>query len=66
VRSVVTRTAMMVASVRDVLRGKVWAASDDTPRPSKRQKDLADIARLLDAYPELRERVPQSLLDRLM
>ncbi len=27
-------------------------------RPSKRQKDLADIARLLEAYPALRERVP--------
>ena len=55
-----------VAQLEDVLRGKVWAAGDPTRRASKRQKDLADIARLLEEYPELRELVPQSLLDRLV
>ena len=34
-----------VAQVEDVLKGKVWAASDGERRASKRQKDLADIAR---------------------
>ena len=46
-----------VASVEDVLRGKVWAAQDPTRQPSKRQKDLSDIARLLEAYPILRNQV---------
>ena len=55
-----------VAKLEDVVRGKVWAASDPTRRASKRQKDLADIARLLEEYPELRELVPQSLLERLI
>lgn len=55
-----------VAQLEDVLRGKVWAAGDPTRRASKRQKDLADIARLLEEYPELRELVPQSLLERLI
>jgi hypothetical protein len=55
-----------VAAVEDLLQGKVWAVTDETRRPSKRQKDLADIARLLEAYPELRERVPAEVLDRLM
>ncbi len=55
-----------VASVEDVLRGKVWAAEDPTRRPSKRQKDLADIARLLEAYPNLRASVPESVLRRLV
>lgn len=55
-----------VASLVDVLQGKVWAALDETRRGSKRQKDLADISRLLEAHPELRSRVPQSLLDRLL
>ena len=55
-----------VASAADVLLGKVWAASDPRRRASKRQKDLADIARLIEAYPELRGRVPQDLLDRLI
>jgi hypothetical protein len=54
-----------VARVEDVLQGKVWAARDPGRRPSKRQKDLADISRLLEAYPELRGRVPADVLSRL-
>ncbi len=55
-----------VASVEAVMQGKVWAALDSERRPSKRQKDLADIARLLEAYPELRRLVPEALLSRLL
>ena len=55
-----------VARVEDILQGKVWAALDPTRRASKRQKDLADIARLLEAHPALRSRVPQEILDRLL
>ena len=55
-----------VASVDDLLRGKIWAAQDSTRRGSKRQKDLADIARLLEAYPYLRVQVPEEILARLV
>ncbi len=55
-----------VARVEDVLQGKVWAAQDVSRRPSKRQKDLADISRLLEAHPDLRPQVPQAILDRLL
>jgi hypothetical protein len=55
-----------VATVEAVMQGKVWAAQDAARRPSKRQKDLADIARLLEAYPELRGLVPEALLARLV
>jgi len=55
-----------VASLEDVLQGKVWAVLDPARRPSKRQKDLADIARLLEAYPHLRQRVPADVLARLV
>lgn len=55
-----------VARVEDVLQGKVWAAMDPTCRPSKRQKDLADIARLIEMDPPLRERVPAEVLGRLL
>jgi hypothetical protein len=57
--------SLPVADVSDVLRGKVWAAEDPTRRASKRQKDLADIARLLERHPELRALVPTTVLDRL-
>jgi hypothetical protein len=55
-----------VAAVEDVLQGKIWAAQDAERRPSKRQKDMADIARLIERHPNLRERVPKELLDRLI
>lgn len=54
-----------VAAVDDVLQGKIWAASDDTRRPSKRRKDLLEIERILETYPDLRYRVPTSILTRL-
>jgi len=59
-------TPMPVASLEDVLQGKVWAVQDPLRRPSKRQKDFADIARVLEAFPDLRERVPQDVLNRLV
>jgi hypothetical protein len=55
-----------VAPVEAVMQGKVWAAQDPQRRPSKRQKDLADIARLLEAFPDLRRVVPEALLARLI
>lgn len=57
---------MRVARLEDVLQGKVWAASDRQRRASKRQKDLADISRLIEAYPQLRSSVPEDLLSRLL
>ena len=57
---------MPVAAAGDVLQGKIWAASDATRRASKRQKDLADISRLLEAFPELSDQVPQDLRERLL
>ena len=44
---------MTVASIEDVLKGKIWAYSDEQRRRSKRQKDLADIFRIVEAYPKL-------------
>lgn len=54
-----------VAALEDVFQGKVWAASDPQRRASKRQKDLADIARLIEKYPSLREKTPVEILSRL-
>jgi len=59
-------TPMRVAAPGDILDGKIWAASDPNRRPSKRQKDLADIARLIEHAPELRAHVPQAILDKLV
>lgn len=55
-----------VAQIEDVLQGKVWAVQDPSRRASKRQKDLADIARLLEVRPDLRSRIPADVLARLL
>jgi hypothetical protein len=56
---------MKVARLEDVLQGKVWAYMDKTRRKSKRQKDLADIFRIIEKYPQLEETLPQSLRGEL-
>lgn len=56
---------LKVAAVEDVLQGKLWAFQDQSRRPSKRQKDLADIARLVEARPDLVARLPAAVRDRL-
>jgi len=55
---------MDAASIEDVLQGKVWAYLDEKRRMSKRQKDLTDIVRLMEAYPLLRSRVPARILKK--
>lgn len=56
---------MPVASIEDVLQGKIWAAMDETGRASKRQKDMADIMRLLEYRGDLISFVPEPLKYKL-
>jgi hypothetical protein len=56
---------MNVASIEDVLQGKIWAYLDEKQRMSKRQKDLADIIRLTEAYPSLERYIPSPILKKL-
>ena len=56
---------MRVASREDTLHGKLEAYADMQPRPSKRQKDLLDIARMVEAHAELRGLVPAEVLEKL-
>ena len=56
---------MKVASLEDVLQGKIWAYSDEQRRGSKRQKDLADIFRIVETYPEFKNKLPESIKNKL-
>jgi len=56
---------MSVADLNDILQGKVWAYMDETRRKSKRQKDLADIFRIVEAYPQLETKLPPNLQEEL-
>jgi hypothetical protein len=56
---------MRVACLEDALSGKLKAYGDPARRASKRQKDLTDIARLVEAHPRLRNLVPVEVLNRI-
>jgi hypothetical protein len=56
---------MRVASLEDTLAGKLKAFGDPEHRASKRQKDLTDITRLIEAHPALRALVPAEVLSRI-
>jgi hypothetical protein len=55
-----------VAAPPDLMKLKVAAALEPRRRTSKRQKDLADIQRLIEAFPDLRDDVPAEIADRLL
>lgn len=56
---------MRVASLKDTLHGKILAWQDPERRASKRQKDLLDIMRLVDAHPKLRKLLPGDLAKKI-
>jgi hypothetical protein len=52
---------MRVASLKDTLKGKMKVWAEPKRRQSKRIKDLADIARLVEAHPHLWELLTNDL-----
>ena len=58
---IVTADVDIVIALEDTLNGKLAAYSDKTRRPSKRQKDLLDILRLVESHPGLLSSVPDEI-----
>ena len=54
---------LRVASLEDTLHGKILAWRDRSRRQSKRAKDFADIARLVESHPILWNTLPKELQD---
>jgi hypothetical protein len=54
-----------VASLENIVRGKVWAWSDPKRRVSKRKKDELDLIRIAEKYPELRKMTPPVITSQL-
>lgn len=52
---------LRIASLEDTLRGQIPAWRDAARRQSKRIQDLADIARLVEAHPQLWHQLPPEL-----
>lgn len=53
---------MKVASKEDLLIGKIWAYTDTERNRLKKEKDLLDIKRLVEKYPELKPLIPSEVL----
>ena len=56
---------LRVASLDDTLKGKLMAWIDTDRRQSKRIKDLGDIARLVEAHPQLWSSLPDTLREQI-
>jgi hypothetical protein len=56
---------MRVARLEDTLTGKLLTWQDKSRRPSKRQKDLMDITRLVETHPELLLSLPSEVTKRI-
>ena len=54
-----------VASLEDVIRGKVWAWQGATHRLSERKKDELDLIRIAEAYPHRRVLIPDEIVAQL-
>lgn len=56
---------LRVSSLEDTLQCKIRAWSDPKRRQSKRLKDLADIAKIIESHPELWESLPPDLSSKI-
>jgi hypothetical protein len=54
-----------VASLSDVVRGKIWAWSDEKRRATKRKKDELDLMRILESFPETRSLMPDEIKEQV-
>ena len=55
---------LRVAKLEDMLQGKLWAYQDEERQKSKRQKDLADIMRLVEAHKHLFDLLPPDIKEK--
>lgn len=56
---------LRVAALADTLQGKIKAWRDPARRPSKKLKDLGDIARLVESHPELWPQLPADVQQQI-
>ena len=54
-----------VATLENIIRGKVWAWQDAERRLSKRKKDELDLIRIAESRPDLRHLIPSEIANQL-
>jgi len=65
VEGVIFGVPVPVASLPDVVQGKLWAATDSSHRSSKRAKDEADLVRICESYPQVLNLIPPGTFARI-
>jgi hypothetical protein len=53
-----------VASLENLVRGKIWAWSDKERRLTKRKKDELDLIRIAEAFPKFRQMMPPGIVSQ--
>ncbi|MBI4660551.1 MAG: nucleotidyl transferase AbiEii/AbiGii toxin family protein [Verrucomicrobia bacterium] len=56
---------MPVASLADLVQGKLWALHDPERRSSKKAKDEADLVRICESHPAMLVLIPVGLIQRI-
>ena len=64
-RGEVLGSMVPVASLPDIIQGKIWAWTDPTRRLSKQMKDELDLVRIGEKFRELRTLLPESIVKRI-
>lgn len=54
-----------VASLENIIHGKIWAWQDSTRRSSKRKKDELDLLRIAESHPQMRHLIPNDIVAQL-
>jgi len=54
-----------VASLENIIRGKIWAWQDAKRRLSKRKKDELDLIRIAESHPGMRGLLPAEIVKQL-
>ncbi len=54
-----------VATLDNLVRGKVWAWSDPNRRATKRKKDELDLLRIAEVHPSMRGIIPAEIIAQL-
>ena len=64
-RGEVLGCSVPVASLADLVQGKVWAWSDPSRRLSKHKKDELDLIRIAESFPEMRGLMPKEIVRQI-
>lgn len=64
-RREVLGSTVPVATLENIVQGKIWAWGDPHRRATKRKKDELDLMRIGESFPDLRPKLPREITAQL-